>query len=78
VGNSEAYYAATCRNRRQLEHSTVFGCLGTIAAAQNQPHSVELARIVGGQIERPSGIVFDQIDGDLGGILAFMDEFFAL
>ena len=30
------------------------------------------------EIGRPSGIVFDQIDGDLGGILAFMDELFAL
>jgi len=62
------------RNRYQLEHPTVSGCLGNIAAAQSQPHSVELARIVGGQIGRPNGIVFDQIDGDLGGILAFMDE----
>jgi hypothetical protein len=65
-------------NRCQLEHPTVSGCLGTIAAAQSQPHSVELARIVGGQIGRPNGIVSDQIDRNLDGILAFMDELFAL
>jgi len=64
------------RNRYQLEHPTVSGCLGNIAAAQL--HTVELARFVGGQIGRPNGIVFDQIDGDLVGILAFVDELFAL
>jgi hypothetical protein len=40
------------------------------------PPYVELTRIVGGQIGRPNGIVFDQVDGDVGGILAFMDELF--
>ena len=65
-----------CRNRRQLEHSTVFGCLGNIATAQSQPHSLKLVGIAGRQVRRPGGIVFDQIDGDLGGVLAFMNELF--
>jgi hypothetical protein len=51
-------------------------CLGNIATTQSQPHSVELARIPGRQVGRPGSIVFDQIDGDLSGILAFMDELF--
>jgi hypothetical protein len=63
-------------NRRQFEHSTMVGCLGNIATAQSRPHRVELARVIGRKIRRPSGIVFDQIDSDLGGILAFMDEHF--
>jgi hypothetical protein len=54
----------------------VFDCLGNVATTQSQPHSVELARIAGRQVRRPTGIVLDQIDRDLGGILAFMDELF--
>jgi len=64
------------RNRRQLKHSTVFGGLRNIAATLSQPHRIELARIVGRQVRRPSGIVFDQIDGDPGGILALVDKLF--
>jgi hypothetical protein len=67
-----------CRNRRQLKHSTVFGGLRNVAATQGQPHRIELARIVGRKIRRPCSIVLDQIDGDLGGILALVDELFDL
>jgi hypothetical protein len=54
----------------------VFGRFDNIATTQSQPHSVEYLRIAGRQVRRPTSIVFDQIDGNLGGIFAFMDEFF--
>jgi hypothetical protein len=67
-----------CCNWRQFEYTTMLGCFGYIAATQSQSDGVKLARIVGRQVRRPSGIVFDQIDGYLylGGILALMDELF--
>src|ERR1700738_4692587 len=59
----------------QFENPAVFSGLDDVTATQRQPHGVEFAGVFGRKIGRPSGVVFDQVDGHFGGIFPLVDQF---
>src|SRR5450830_1316270 len=64
-----------CSDWRQLEHAAVFRRFGDIARAKGKADRVELAGIVSRHGRRPAFVAVEQVNRDLGGIFAFVDEF---
>src|ERR1039458_5408231 len=64
-----------CSNGRPLEQAAVFRRFGDIARAKGKADRVELAGIVSRHGRRPAFVAVEQVNRDLGGIFAFVDEF---
>ena len=62
-------------DRGEAVNASTLESVGNVAPSQGDTHAIQLANVVERQVGSPTVIGIDQLDFDLGDILAFVKEF---